>query len=54
MNRALYAWRQIVSLVSPLSIVPVVFVSLLAAGTSIGLLGASAWLIASAALMPPL
>ena len=54
MNRALCAWRQIVSLVSPLSIVPVVFVSLLAAGTSIGLLGASAWLIASAALMPPL
>ena len=48
------AWGKIFSLVPPLSLVPVLFVSLLAAGAGIGLLGASAWLIATAALMPPL
>lgn len=54
MNHVCRAWIQIFALVSPMDIMPVLFVSLLAAGAGIGLLSASAWLIASAALMPPL
>lgn len=45
---------RLFSLTSIPALLPVLLVSLLAAATGIGLLAASAWLIASAALMPPL
>ncbi|MFV0636164.1 thiol reductant ABC exporter subunit CydC [Mitsuokella sp. WILCCON 0060] len=45
---------RLFSLISIPALLPVLLVSLLAAATGIGLLAASAWLIASAALMPPL
>ncbi len=46
--------NRILALTPPGALAPVLLVSLLALGTGIGLLGASAWLIASAALEPPL
>ena len=45
---------RLFALTSLPALLPVLLVSLLAAATGIGLLAASAWLIASAALMPPL
>lgn len=45
---------RLMTLASPLELLIVLLVSLLAMATGIGLLAASAWLIASAALMPPL
>ena len=46
--------NRILALTTPGALAPVLLVSLLALGSGIGLLGASAWLIASAALEPPL
>lgn len=46
--------NRILALTTPGALAPVLLVSLLALGTGLGLLGASAWLIASAALEPPL
>lgn len=45
---------RLLSLVPPCTLAPVLLVSLLSLALGIGLLGASAWLIASAALEPPL
>ena len=45
---------KILRLTTAAHLAPVICVSLLALGCSVGLLGAGAWLIASASLKPPL
>ena len=46
--------RKLLRLTSAAEFLPVLLVSLMALFTGLALLGASAWLVASAALMPPL